>query len=154
MIDQAHEFVLAHLLAALGKVGIKYLSSEGLSDLVVADENDGHQSDASKDLAKFKFSGNSLRITRDALLYHGTILYDFPIDRISELLNQPPREPTYRHQRGHQQFIKNIDASRDQVVAALGETWGATEPMTTLSIDAVNALVREKYAKREWNFRH
>ncbi|MCI0348150.1 MAG: hypothetical protein L0Z53_01885 [Acidobacteriales bacterium] len=55
-----------------------------------------------------KFSGNAQRRGRHALLHHGTILYNFDIARVSEFLHEPRRQPTYRMQRSHEQFLCNI----------------------------------------------
>ena len=70
-IDQAHCFVLKRVLAAIREHKIDAVC-QGHSDLT---------------LDNLKFSGNSLRMRRRFLLYHGTLLYDFPLDLISRYLN-------------------------------------------------------------------
>ena len=50
------------------------------------------QSDASDlVLGDLKFSGNSARCRRRWLLYHGTLLYDFPLALVARCLKMPPR---------------------------------------------------------------
>lgn len=58
-----------------------------------------------------KFSGNALRCKRFWMLYHGTILCDFPTHLVSKLLQQPPRQPDYRNQRSHDDFVRPLLAS-------------------------------------------
>ena len=58
----------------------------GASDLVLGDR---------------KVSGNSMRMRQGRLLYHGTLLYDFPLELIARALAMPPRQPEYRRGRPH-----------------------------------------------------
>ena len=51
-----------------------------------------------------KFSGNSLRISRQHLLYHGTVLYRSDLDLIGRCLLHAPRQPDYRDGRNHRRF--------------------------------------------------
>jgi lipoate-protein ligase A len=90
-----------------------------------------------------KFSGNALRCKRNHFLYHGTLLYDFDLDRVSQLLAQQTREPVYRAGRTHRAFIANLPASRAQLVAALTQTWNATEPLSTWPEERMRELVRK-----------
>jgi len=62
-------------------------------------------------VAERKFSGNSSRVKRGHLLYHGTLLYDFPLGLISDCLRTPPRQPHYRERRSHGEFVNNIPAT-------------------------------------------
>ena len=83
MLDQAHGFVLGVMSRALSGLA---------SDVVLRGTSDLARGDR-------KFSGNSLRCKREHLLYHGTILYNFPLDLIGRYLGIPPRQPAYRQQR-------------------------------------------------------
>jgi lipoate-protein ligase A len=95
-IDQAHEYVLGQMAAALGGY-VPGLMRAGISDLAV----DGR-----------KVSGNSLRCRRDFLLYHGTLLYDMSLDLMERYLKMPPRQPEYRVGREHQSFVANLPIDR------------------------------------------
>ncbi len=108
-IDQAHAFVLGTLSRALGAI-LPGVSREGTSDLAWQGR---------------KFSGNSLRVKRNHLLYHGTLLYDFPLPLISELLATPPRQPAYRASRTHTEFVVNLPLARSQIRQAIIEAWQA-----------------------------
>jgi len=134
-VDEAHRFVLGSVLRAL-RPQVPDAALCGTSDLAV-----GLQ----------KFSGNSLRCRREYLLYHGTILYDFPTDLVAACLGTPPRQPDYRAGRSHDRFVANVAVDRAMLVAALAEAFEAREPATDVPWEIVRSLVDEKYARAEWN---
>lgn len=70
-----------------------------------------------------KFSGNAQRRTREAILFHGTILYNFDLTKISRLLKHPSKEPDYRKKRTHAQFLCNLNHSKSAIVHALRAGW-------------------------------
>ena len=91
------------------------ISRQGISDLAWQDR---------------KFSGNSLRVKRDHILYHGTLLYDFPLPLIGELLATPPRQPVYRQWREHDAFVINLPLTREPLRRAVIDAWQAHESLT------------------------
>ncbi len=62
-----------------------------------------------------KFSGNAQWRKQKYILHHGTILYDFSIEKIEKYLKMPPAEPPYRKGRGHSEFLINIGISADRI---------------------------------------
>ncbi len=100
-----------------------------------------------------KFSGNSQRWLTTTLLHHGTILYDFDLDRIPRYLISPEREPEYRSGRDHLDFVMNYPASLPELKQTFVKTWKANQAEPILPIERVNQLVVEKYSKEQWNFR-
>jgi lipoate-protein ligase A len=157
MIDQAHCFVLQRNATALGKlvegvtvggvtvggvtvggVTVGGVTVEGTSDLALAGK---------------KFSGNSLRCGRDHFLYHGTVLYDFDLDRVAELLKSPPRQPAYRAMRDHTGFLTNLPVAGVDVRRVLRDAWRAERQFDGWPEAEVERLVAEKYCRDEWNFR-
>ena len=80
LVEEAHRFVLSRVAQALDALSPGDLRCAGTSDLSCRDR---------------KFSGNSLRCKRAHLLYHGTLLYRFPLDLIETCLLSPPRQPAY-----------------------------------------------------------
>jgi len=106
-INLAHQFVMERIERATQKLDSR-VTLQGICDLTIEDR---------------KFSGNALRYTRDWLLYHGTILYRFPIESISRYLALPPRQPQYRDGRSHVDFLTNIDCERKQLTQRLLESW-------------------------------
>jgi lipoate-protein ligase A len=134
-IDAAHRFVLKTMAEALGRL-TPGVQRQGTSDLAI----DGR-----------KFSGNSVRCKRDHLLYHGTLLYDFPLHQIARLLAMPPRQPDYRQGRGHEAFVTNLPVKRSALCEALITAWEATEPCSSWPQLATARLVAERYGQDEWN---
>ena len=133
-IDAAHHFVLGRLATALAEF-LPDATHRGTSDLALGDR---------------KFSGNSLRVKRRHLLYHGTLLYDFPLDLITHCLRTPPRQPDYRHRRAHRDFIQNIPATALQLRDSIATAFNATQIETAWPTDRTTQLAQEKYATDEW----
>jgi lipoate-protein ligase A len=134
-IDLAHRFVLERIAAALRQHGIA-AEHRGTSDLAIGDQ---------------KFSGNSLRVRRDHLLYHGTLLYDFPLELISSCLAAPPRQPKYRGGRDHGAFVTNLPMTSAELRSAVIGAWPIDERSAEWPQQRVAALVAEKYTRPEWN---
>jgi lipoate-protein ligase A len=70
-----------------------------------------------------KFSGNAQRRRRHFLLFHGTFLLDFNLAMISELLPPPSRQPEYRANRPHENFLINLNIPAETVKVALRQAW-------------------------------
>jgi lipoate-protein ligase A len=100
-----------------------------------------------------KFSGNAQRRRRQALLFHGTILHDFDLRIIDELLRFPSVQPKYRENRDHGKFVGNIPARREAICAALGTAWDARETFTALPSVRIEQLCREHYENDAWTRR-
>ncbi len=136
-IDAAHRFVLGTLADGLGAL-VPGIAVRGTSDLAWSDR---------------KFSGNSLRVKRDHLLYHGTLLYDFPLSLVELCLAPPPRQPDYRAGRSHGAFVTNLPVSSVELRRVLQCAWSAAESMADWPEELTRTLVQAKYAHREWNER-
>lgn len=67
-------------------------------------------------LGQKKFSGNAQRRLKDTLLFHGTFLYNFNLDIISNFLKHPSKEPEYRKKRDHSNFITNINIEKSIII--------------------------------------
>jgi lipoate-protein ligase A len=135
LIDHAHRLVLGRVASALRPLAPE-VTCRGASDLAVG---------------RSKFSGNSVRCKRDHLLYHGTLLYDFPLDLIDQCLKMPPREPDYRRGRPHRAFVANLPLSSAEIRRALATAWDANTPCVAWPRDHTVRLVHEKYGRPEWN---
>lgn len=66
-----------------------------------------------------KFAGHAQRRTRRGLLHHGTLLYGFDLNLVSQTLREPARQPPYRAGRRHEDFLTNAPASLDALLAGL-----------------------------------
>lgn len=143
VLDQMHQYVmravLDSVLAVVPKEEHSQLSIQGICDLTYQGR---------------KFSGNSVRICRQHVLYHGTILYRVDLDLIARCLAMPPRQPEYRNQRSHERFLVNIPVEPLGLRAALGETFAAEHPLTELPLAQIDDLVRSRYGSQAWNLRH
>jgi lipoate-protein ligase A len=135
VLSQAHRDVLGTLAGALEPL-MPGVQCRGTSDLT---------------LGLQKFSGNSARCRREHLLYHGTLLYDFPLKLIDRCLTMPPRMPDYRGSRAHDGFVVNLPLPVETIRQALASAWDAREPYADWPADRVARLVAEKYGRPEWN---
>lgn len=106
-------------------------------------------------LGGLKFSGNAQRRKQHAFLFHGTFLLNFDISAIESLLAAPSRQPAYRKDRLHSQFLTNLNLPSKTIQEALIQEWKALEkfPPQALFLDKISSLVEEKYSHPEWNFK-
>lgn len=140
-VDRAHELVLDTIVQALAPFA-PGIVRHGTSDLTIPAERPG--------APPVKFSGNSLRLKRHRLLYHGTLLYDFPLNQVETWLAAPARRPAYRGERDHHQFVTNLPATRDALASALTAAWSANEPLTNWPRERTEELAASRYSTLEW----
>lgn len=111
---------------------------------------EGHTDLAIGDL---KFSGNAQRRRRRCVLFHGTLLIDFDLRRIEQLLRPPRREPAYRQGRRHEHFLLNLEVDRALLKQALGATWNADGIFQHSLAERIATLVKMRYSDDAWNRR-
>ena len=136
-VDAAHALVMRRLCEGLRRLDPQ-VEFQGLCDLTLDNR---------------KFSGNALRCKRDSLLYHGTVLYDFPLQKISKYLRSPPREPDYRQGREHDLFVRNFPATGHQLRDMIRTAWSAVNVCDDWPESRTDQLVKTKYARSSWNRR-
>ena len=95
--------------------------------------------------------GNALRCRREHCLYHGTLLYDFALPTIDELLRMPPRMPEYRAERPHRTFVSNLPLSRAALRAAVQQAFLTEGVYQSWDTAALRLLAQEKFDNPEWN---
>ena len=134
----ANRTILGHHIHALREILPSPPELRGHTDLVLNDR---------------KFSGNSQRRKGKHLLFHGTLLYGFPIDTIEKYLPFPSVAPGYRDGRSHTSFVANLTASRAELVALLRRSWHADKEWKEIPFERIAALSHEKYQTHEWTFR-
>jgi lipoate---protein ligase len=137
MVDAAHRYVLGKVADAV-KQFEPSAGFQGTSDLTLGDR---------------KFSGNSLRCKRDHLLYHGTLLIDFPLEMIGRWLKAPPRQPEYRQQRSHIEFVTNLVLDPRRLRHALAEQWQTDEALEEWPMALTSQLANERYSEATWHHR-
>lgn len=109
-ITSTNEFITERNAEALRELLGKEVQARGLSDLSLGD---------------FKFSGNAQRRKKRFLLFHGTFLTDFEIPLVEQTLALPSRQPDYRRNRAHEEFLVNAPTTPEAIKAALKQAWGA-----------------------------
>jgi lipoate---protein ligase len=108
-IRRTNRFILEQMAAALRRWE-PTTSFQGISDMAI----DG-----------MKISGNAQRRTRNALLFHGTILHGMSGDLIARYLKHPSRQPDYRSNRPHQTFLRTINVPPQAIRQAIASAWNA-----------------------------
>ncbi len=100
-----------------------------------------------------KFSGNAQRRKKQFLLFHGSFLLGFDLARVERYLAAPSRQPTYRQNRPHREFLTNVPLTAAAIKRALAETWEAVEPLARLPEKEIAVLAAGKYSSDDWNFK-
>lgn len=100
-----------------------------------------------------KFSGNAQKRKLRALLFHGTFLLGLDPGMVEQTLRMPSKQPGYRENRAHRDFIVNLEVSAHELEHALAQGWEAHEALTNVPTEAIARLVREKYNCTEWNWK-
>jgi lipoate-protein ligase A len=137
-IAGTNKFVMAKQKAALEPLIGSEVKIAGSTDLAVGD---------------LKFSGNAQRRKRKSLIFHGTLLLKFDIPLIEKYLCMPSKQPEYREGRMHTSFLMNLDLDTQAVKEAMQNEWKATKLLDNLPTEKIEALVRTKYSREEWNLK-
>ena len=138
-IDAAHEYVMTRIVAAIRRQ-VPDVRHQGICDVTYENR---------------KCSGNSLRIAREHLLYHGTVLYDADLRRLAECLRVAPRQPNYRQGRDHRDFVTNLPVDADQLRADLSHAFGADSNLVAeIPSRRIAELRRSRYDDPAWHLRH
>ncbi len=140
-IGGTHQFVLDRMSQLLASLGPD-TKMAGTSDLALRQP---------QVTTWRKFSGNSLRIKRHHVLYHGTLLYDFNLPNIERWLAAPTRTPEYREDRRHEEFVTNLGVEKSQLVETLIAGWNAEASLSAWPQQRTASIVADKYtADPKW----
>ena len=134
-IGSSYCYILKRLCASLN---VPALAPAGTSDLA---------------LGNHKVSGNAQQRKRRHLLHHGSLLYAFNVAALHHYLRMPGRQPSYRRERQHADFLTNLPLGREVLVAQLRQAFGADRAATDWPTDKVRELVQTKYGQAEWTHR-
>jgi lipoate-protein ligase A len=137
-ISETNRFVLERNRAALGPLVGSEVGIRGHTDLAIGN---------------LKFSGNAQRRKRAALIFHGTILLQFDIAQVASFLRPPSKQPDYRRNRTHDEFLANLSVLPDPVKAALRLTWNANDLSKAVPQSRIEDLVLQKYSRDDWNLK-
>jgi len=137
-VPETNRFVLERVKQALEPIVGPGIEIQGSSDLALQNK---------------KFSGNAQYRKRRYFLFHGTALLHFDISLIEKLLPMPAKQPAYRKNRPHENFLTNLMLPADKVKKALRQSWSAGEKFKDIPFEAIERLARERYSKDEWNLK-
>jgi lipoate-protein ligase A len=137
-ITGANRFVMERNRVALAALLGAEVRIEGHTDLALAGR---------------KFSGNAQRRRKRWLLFHGTFLVGLDLPLVEKFLQPPSRQPDYRRQRSHSEFLTQLPLAREKVKNALCAAWDARAAPAVLPWVRIGGLVAERYSRREWNLR-
>ncbi len=135
MLANVHQYVMLQMLRAIQSLAIQ-VKMQGTCDLTMDNR---------------KFSGNALRCKRNWLIYHGTILCkSFDLELISDCLGTPQRQPDYRKDRSHGEFLTLLPTDPQQLRKAIISQWEADSARYDWPVDLTRQLSAEKYLTEAW----
>jgi lipoate-protein ligase A len=137
-ITGTNEFILKRHQAALATLLNTAVEMQGHTDLA---------------LGGLKFSGNAQRRKRHFLIFHGCFLLGLDIGRVEKALRMPSKQPEYRAERSHREFLVNLRVAPKALKAALLEAWDAAAPFTDVPRERIRLLTSGKYETDAWNFK-
>jgi lipoate-protein ligase A len=100
-----------------------------------------------------KFCGNAQRRKKGFLLFHGVFLLQMNLDLIEKHLPVPAKQPRYRQNRAHKDFLVNLDLPAATIKQALRRQWNAHEERRAIPQARVERLVKNQYATQEWIYK-
>lgn len=137
-IPNSNAYILNEMIRIFDNANLKGVKMNGETDLTVGPK---------------KFSGNAQRRKRKSILFHGTILYNFDLPKIPYYLSHPPKEPGYRQNRDHEQFLSNITLDINAFQNAAIQHFNAKpDPITVASLKENHADIFQKYHLKNWHF--
>jgi len=98
-IKSSYKYILDNIAAVFCKKGISLLY-QPTSDLTLGNK---------------KVSGNAQARRKNFFLHHGTLLYNFDIDRVGFYLKEPKKAPEYRNGRHHKDFLANLPLTCSEI---------------------------------------
>lgn len=137
-LTRGYALILGRVATALGAGETAEVAPLGTSDLA----REG-----------WKFSGNAQKRTRNALLHHGTILHNFDIPLLARYLREPEKQPPYRERRTHDQFVRNLPLSPDEIRRRLTLEWNAIRAASSAPVPDLSDLLASRYANPAWHER-
>ena len=100
-----------------------------------------------------KCCGNAQRRKKSFLIFHGSFLLGLDPAMIEKTLRMPSKQPDYRANRPHSEFVRNISINPEALKQAIRHQWQARELFTEIPFPQIEQLAAEKYSTDEWNFR-
>lgn len=137
-ISGTNDFVMDRHQRALQKLLDEPVEREGHTDLVIGGR---------------KFCGNSQRRRKDSVLFHGCFLVQADLELIEQALPLPSRQPEYRRNRSHSDFLMNLKVPVRPLKTALAGAWDALHPLKEIPTEEILRLAAQRYKSDDWNSR-
>ena len=125
-LRRSYQFICGNIIAALKNCGID-AAFRPLSDIALVEGNK-------------KVSGNAQKRSRKFILHHGTLLYQFDLEKIAEYLTMPKDIPEYRQNRSHLDFVANLKISAGALKNEITRNFNVTQEANCLSQEEKNYL--------------
>ena len=135
-VSDGFRFVLERHRAMIGSLTGMEVCLAGVSDLAIADR---------------KFSGNAQYRKSHAILVHGTFLLGFDLSLLGLYLRLPAKQPAYRQNRSHMEFVTGLSLRPEKLREELKETWRASATLDQIPLKRIDMLVHERYGCKEWS---
>lgn len=137
-IGSTNDFVLGRLGDMLRPALGAPVQKEGHTDLAIGG---------------LKFCGNAQRRRQSWLLFHGSFLLQLDMGMVQQTLPSPSKQPDYRNNRSHSDFLMNLEVPSRGIKSALVKGWVASESFNRVPLERIQELVRKKYSRQEWNLK-
>lgn len=137
-ISGTNEFILEQLARILAPVLGTPVQREGQTDLAIR---------------RLKFCGNAQRRRQRWLLFHGSFLLQLDMGMVQRTLPLPSKQPDYRMNRSHSDFLMNLNVPGEVIKSALAKRWEASEIFANVPFERIKKRVQEKYSRDEWNLK-
>ena len=135
-IRDTFSYVLERHRSVMEKVCGVTARFEGISDLAL----DG-----------FKFSGNAQYRKARFVLVHGTFLLNFDLSVLETLLPVPAKQPAYRRNRSHLEFVTNLHVDPSRLCGGLKNVWACADNLHDVPFARIDQLVRDRYTNSDWS---
>ena len=135
-VRAAFDYVLERHRICLAALISEPVSIKGISDLTLGER---------------KFSGNAQYRKRRYVLIHGTFLLHFDIGAMQKFLKIPTTQPKYRGQRGHEDFLINLNIPAEKLRKSLQVCWGADSEFRAVPLRSMKSLLNNRYWRADWN---
>ena len=137
-ISATNDFVMNRHREALGRLLRAPVEKQGHTDLAIGG---------------LKFSGNAQRRRKRFILFHGCFLLNLDLGLVEKSLRMPSRQPAYRLNRSHSDFLMNIRIPSAALKTELCRIWKAAGVFAGFPSPQIDLLVRDKYSRGEWNLK-
>ena len=127
-LRRSYQFICGNIIAALKNCGID-AAFRPLSDIALSQSNK-------------KISGNAQKRSKKFILHHGTLLYQFDLEKIVKYLTMPEDVPEYRQNRSHLDFVANLEISATALKKEITRNFNITQEAGCLSQEERNYLYR------------